>query len=72
MRFPAADTEVLMGERKGRLSENPASGSDKSSPPDHVGGDHVRNAQEWSGGSKASKGPVTPADKRNQNSSAKS
>jgi hypothetical protein len=40
--------------------------------PQHRGGDHIRKAQEWGGGNKASKGPVTPADKKNQNSSAKS
>ena len=61
-----------MTERKRRMSEKPASGSDKSTPPDHSGGDQARKAQQWSGGSKASKGPVTQADKRNQNSSAKS
>ena len=53
-----------------RVSNKPASGSDKSPEPAH-GGDSVRKAQEWSGGSKASKGPVTGSDKRNQNSSAK-
>ena len=55
-----------------QVSGKRASGSDKSPRPDQVGGDHVRKAQEWSGGSKASKGAVTPADKRNQNSSSKS
>ena len=49
-----------------------ASGSDKSIPPSHQGGDQARKAREWSGGSKASKGPITPADKHNENSSAKS
>jgi len=29
-------------------------------------GDHVRKAQEWGGGSKGSKGPITSADKRNE------
>ncbi len=38
----------------------------------HQGGDQARKAQQWGGGSKGSKGPVTSADKRNQNSSAKS
>ena len=36
------------------------------------GGDSVQNAQQWSGGSKASKGPVTASDKANENSTAKS
>ena len=40
--------------------------------PDKEGGDQARRAQEWGGGSKGSKGPVTKADKRNENSSAKS
>jgi hypothetical protein len=53
------------------VSTKPASGSDKSKEP-AGGGDHVRKAQEWSGGSKGAKGPVTEADKANENSSAKS
>lgn len=44
----------------------------KGDAPKHKGGDHIRQAQEWGGGSKGAKGPVTGADKRNQNSSAKS
>ena len=36
------------------------------------GGDSVQNAQQWSGGSKASKGPVTASDRANENSTAKS
>ena len=49
----------------------PASGSDKKTRPDQ-GGDHIRKAQEWGGGSKGSKGPVTAADRANEQSSAKS
>jgi hypothetical protein len=49
-----------------------ASGSDKGLSPDHAGGDQIRKAQEWGGGSKGSKGPITHPDKRNPNSSAKS
>ena len=60
-----------MPDRKQEISSKPASGSDKSARPDH-GGNSVQNAQKWGGGSKASKGPVTQADKRNENSSAKS
>ena len=52
-------------------STKPASGSSKKPQPDH-GGDAARKAQEWGGGSKGSKGPVTAADKRNEQSSAKS
>ena len=48
-----------------------ASGSDKKKAPDK-GGDSARKAQQWGGGSKASKGPVTDADRQNENSSAKS
>jgi hypothetical protein len=51
--------------------------SDSESPhtegnaPQHRGGDHVRKAQQWGGGNKAGKGPVTREDRRNENSSAK-
>jgi hypothetical protein len=54
-----------------QVSSKPASGSDKKPAPD-PGGDHIRKAQEWGGGSKASKGPVTAADRANEQSSAKS
>ena len=53
------------------LSSKPASGSDKKKEPDK-GGDSARKAQEWGGGSKGAKGPVTVADRNNQRSSAKS
>ena len=61
-----------MANTKQHVSDKPASGSDKAVQPDRQGGDQARKAQEWSGGSKAAKGPVTQADKRNQNSSSKS
>lgn len=48
------------------------SGTAKVNKPGHVGGDHARKAQEWGGGSKASKGPITKEDKQNPNSSARS
>jgi hypothetical protein len=48
-----------------------ASGSDKNPQP-KGGGDPVQQAQQWGGGSKGSKGPVTVEDKRNEQSSAKS
>jgi len=54
-----------------QVSSKPASGSDKKAEPDQ-GGDHIRKAQEWGGGSKGSKGPVTAADRANEQSSAKS
>jgi len=53
------------------ISGKPASGSDKSAEPQQ-GGDAARKAQEWGGGSKGAKGPVTQADRNNENSSAKS
>lgn len=43
-----------------------------SKTPPHKGGDAARQTQEWGGGTKGPKGPVTKADKRNPNSSAKS
>jgi hypothetical protein len=38
----------------------------------HKGGDHIRRAKEWGGGSQGSKGKVTREDKRDENSAAKS
>lgn len=40
--------------------------------PQDRGGDPVQQAQQWSGGSKASKGPVTSGDRANENSTTKS
>ncbi len=54
----------------GNISSKPASGSNKSKEP-KKGGDSARKARQWGGGSKGSKGPVTAADKNNENSSAK-
>ena len=54
-----------------KLSTKPASGSARKKEPSQ-GGDHIRKAREWGGGSKASKGPITPADKANENSSVRS
>ncbi len=53
------------------ISTKPAGGSTKSIGPAE-GGDHIRKAREWGGGSKGAKGPITEADKANENSSAKS
>jgi len=47
------------------------SGSDKAKSSDHQGGDAIRKAEQWGGGSKGSKGGITEEDKRNENSSAK-
>jgi hypothetical protein len=60
-----------MAEDGKRLSGKPAGDSAKSSAP-AKGGDDVRKAREWGGGSKGSKGGITAADRRNENSSAKS
>lgn len=49
-----------------------ASGNPKAHSPDHKGGNPTQNAETWGGGSKGSKGSITPADKRNPNSGAKS
>ena len=61
-----------MEKREEGISNKRASGSDRSPPPSHQGGDQARKAQQWSGGSKAAKGPITEADRRNANSTAKS
>jgi hypothetical protein len=49
-----------------------ASPNTQGNAPQHQGGDAVRKAEKWGGGNKASKGPITKADKQNENSSAKS
>jgi hypothetical protein len=53
------------------VSGKRASGSDKAKQP-AKGGAQARNAQEWGGGSKASKGKITRADRENRNSSQRS
>jgi hypothetical protein len=45
--------------------------SDKSEGPGHKGGQAAGDAHQWGGGSKASKGPITQADRHNEQSSAK-
>jgi hypothetical protein len=45
--------------------------SDKSEVPPHKGGRASGDAHKWGGGSKASKGPITDADRHNEQSSAK-
>jgi hypothetical protein len=60
-----------MQKKSDRPKNKGESGTTKQNQPGHVGGDEARKAQEWGGGSKASKGPVTKDDKRNPNSSAK-
>jgi hypothetical protein len=59
-------------ENANRKSGKADSGTAKDNRPGDVGGDHVRKAEKWGGGSKASKGHVTKADKQNPNSSARS
>ncbi|WP_026620858.1 hypothetical protein [Ensifer sp. WSM1721] len=58
-----------MQNKSDRPKDKGESGTAKKNQPGHVGGDAARKAQEWGGGSKASKGPKD--DKRNPNSSAK-
>ncbi|RWO63451.1 hypothetical protein [Mesorhizobium sp.] len=53
------------------VSGKRASGSDKAKQP-AKGGAQARNAQEWGGGSKASKDKTTRADRENPNSSQRS
>ncbi|MFC5358012.1 hypothetical protein [Azospirillum himalayense] len=60
-----------MTEDDDHLCRKAVSGS-KSRPNDRDGGDHIRQAQEWHGGSKGRKGPIAPEDKRNPNTSVKS
>jgi hypothetical protein len=67
----AGTTEAQMPDREKPISNKRASGSDKAVHPSKEGGSQQQKAQEWGGGSKASKGKITPADKRNENSSAK-
>jgi hypothetical protein len=73
-RVPARNNEwsTEMERKSDRAKTKGESGSAKKNQPDHVGGDEARKAQEWGGGSKASKGEVNREDKRNPNSSAKS
>lgn len=61
-----------MAQQNQKISGKPAGGSDKAARPAKEGGDQARKAQAWGGGSKGSKGAVTKADKKNENSSAKS
>jgi hypothetical protein len=61
-----------MSENRERNKGESASPHTKGNAPQHRGGDHVRKAQEWGGGNKAAKGPITKADRKNENSSAKS
>jgi hypothetical protein len=67
----AGKMEAQMPDREKPISNKRASGSDKAVHPSKEGGSQQQKAQEWGGGSKASKGKVTSADKRNENSSAK-
>lgn len=46
--------------------------SNRAPTPEHKGGSAEQNARKWAGGSKASKGGASSADKHNENSSSKS
>jgi hypothetical protein len=67
----AGNMEAQMPGREKPVSNERASGSNKAVHPSKEGNGQQQKAQEWGGGSKASKGSVTRADKRNENSSAK-
>jgi len=64
--------ELQMEKKSDRPGNKGESGTAKKDQPGHVGGDQARKAEEWGGGTKASKGAVSKEDKRNPNSSAKS
>lgn len=49
----------------------PAGGNSRSTEP-RGGGDPARQAREWGGGSKGSKGKVTAEDRANEQSSSRS
>ncbi|HEX2115577.1 MAG TPA: hypothetical protein VHM01_14320, partial [Alphaproteobacteria bacterium] len=70
--FAGKIAETHMPERATQRSSKATSGRHKGTRPRQSGGDSVRKAQAWGGGTKAGKGAVTRADKRNPNSSAKS
>jgi hypothetical protein len=57
--------------QRARNKAESGSPNTKGNAPRHRGGD-ARKAQQWGGGNKAAKGPVTRADRQNENSSAKS
>ncbi|NRP71311.1 hypothetical protein ILFOPFJJ_02196 [Ensifer psoraleae] len=63
--------EHEMANKSDRPKNKGESGTAKKNQPGHVGGDHARKAQQWGGGSKASKGSVSESDKHNPNSIAK-
>ena len=54
-----------------KTSTKPAGGSAKSTEP-KGGGDAVRKAREWGGGSQGSKGEVTREDRANEQSGSRS
>ena len=62
-----ADNREIISQDKAQPTPNT-----KGDAPKHQGGDSARKVQEWGGGNKASKGPITEADRQNENSSAKS
>jgi hypothetical protein len=66
--------EIIMADtdERARNKGESASPNAKGNAPQHQGGDAARKAQEWGGGNKAAKGPITDTDKHNENSSAKS
>jgi hypothetical protein len=59
--------------KRARSKAEIASPNTAGNAPRHKGGDSARKAQQWGGGNKAGKGPITKNDKENENenSSAK-
>lgn len=53
-------------DERARNKGESASPNTKGNAPQHQGGDAARKAQQWGGGNKASKGPMTKADRQNQ------
>jgi hypothetical protein len=60
-----------MNEKSDTKHDPVTSGSSNAHRPGNKGGNAVQNVEKWGGGSKGSKGPTTPADRHNPNSSAK-
>jgi hypothetical protein len=63
---------MAQGDKRAQTKGESASPHTKGNAPSRRGGDQARKAQQWGGGNKAGKGPLTRADRRNENSSARS
>jgi hypothetical protein len=63
---------MVENDERARNKSESGSPHTEGNAPQHRGGDAARKAQEWGGGNKAGKGPITKEDRQNENSSAKS